>query len=93
MLQCLQRWLDAEEDLHHSKTWFWWWYAEKKAVVREKAAAEREAYKAVRQHQRHVDRLVSDAKKELGLWSQLGLDEGRRLFWSSFESGKVATLS
>ena len=80
------------EDLRQSKTWFWWWNAEKKAAVRERAAVERELYKVLRLHSRHVDSLVSEAKKELGLWSQLGLDEGRRLFWSSFESGKVHTL-
>ena len=32
---------------------------------------------------------MSQAKAELGLFSELGLDEGRRLFWHSFESGKV----
>ena len=32
---------------------------------------------------------MSQAKAELGLFSELGLEEGRRLFWQSFESGKV----
>ena len=31
----------------------------------------------------------SDAKAELGLWSTAGVQESRRLFWRSFESGKV----
>jgi hypothetical protein len=34
---------------------------------------------------------MSQAKAELGLFSELGLEEGRRLFWQSFESGKVVT--
>jgi hypothetical protein len=41
----------------------------------------------------HVLALVSQAKAELGLWSELGVDEGRRLFWRSFEAGKVWLLS
>ena len=82
-------WLDAQEELRHAKTWFWWWSPEQRAHVAEKRAAFWAADQVVRAHGRHVNGLVSAAKAELGLWSQLGLDEGRRLFWSSFESGKV----
>ena len=46
-----------------------------------------------REHDLHVLALVSQAKAELGLWSELGVDEGRRLFWRSFEAGKVRLLS
>ena len=31
----------------------------------------------------------SDAKAQLGVWSEAGVAEGRKLFWDSFETGKV----
>lgn len=55
----------------------------------EKMAKERAAYAIVREHDRHLEALISSAKAELGLWSELGLGEGRQLFWKSFQAGKV----
>lgn len=36
-----------------------------------------------------IQALVSDAKAAMGVWSEHGLMETRRLFWDSYESGKV----
>ena len=39
--------------------------------------------------ERESQQKFSDAKAELGLWSDAGIGEGRQLFWSAFERGKV----
>ena len=87
----VQAWDSALHELRQARTWFWFWSPERRREVRKAKAAERAAYKVARRHDRHVERLVSKAKVELGLWSEAGLQEGRRLFWNSFESGKVCT--
>ncbi len=85
-----QDWLDASEERRQAQTWFWR-FTTQRPIVLEKKAKERAAYAIVRGHERHVDALLSDAKAELGLWSELGLEEGRRLFWNSFQAGKVCS--
>lgn len=32
---------------------------------------------------------MSDAKAELGVWTNAGVSEGRELFWRSYGQGKV----
>ena len=46
----------------------------------------------LRQHEKHIQGLLSKAKMELGLFSEAGVEEGRRLFWDSFQAGKVSWL-
>ncbi len=48
-----------------------------------------EKWAVLRKHEKHIDGLLSQAKAELGLFSELGLEEGRTLFWQSFQAGKV----
>lgn len=55
----------------------------------ERKEREKEARIVLRQHEKHIEGLLSQAKAELGLFSELGLEEGRRLFWQSFQAGKV----
>lgn len=84
----MQEWLDAVAERRQAQTWFWRFTAQRQSVL-EKKEKERAAYDIVQGHERHIQSLLSDAKAELGLWSDLGLEEGRRLFWSSFDAGKV----
>ncbi len=84
----MQAWYEAAEELREAKTWFWR-FTKQKPLVLEKQAKERAAYAVVREHDRHLDSLISAAKAELGLWSELGIGEGRQLFWRSFQAGKV----
>ena len=86
----MQRWHSTWDALQHEKTWFWWADRQKRAAVSEKKGSEREARAVLRKHEKHIEGLLSQAKAELGLFSELGLEEGRRLFWQSFQAGKAS---
>ncbi len=86
----MQRWNSAMDALQHEKTWFWWADRQKRAAVSERKQAERAARAVLRKHEKHIEGLLSQAKAELGLFSELGLEEGRRLFWQSFQAGKAS---
>ena len=86
----MQRWQTTWDALQHEKTWFWWAKGQKRAAVGERKQAEREARAVLRKHEKHIEGLLSQAKAELGLFSELGLEEGRRLFWQSFQDGKAS---
>ncbi len=57
--------------------------------VNEKKAQSAELQKNYAALQKEAQQKYSDAKAELGLWSDAGIGEGRQLFWSAFERGKV----
>ena len=90
---CVQEWQAAWDALQHEKTWFWWADKQKRAVVRERKAGEKAARKVLQQHEKHIQGLLHKAKAELGLFSEAGVEEGRRLFWDSFQAGKVSQPS
>merc|ERR1719379_1477816 len=35
------------------------------------------------------DRIMKDARKEVGIWSTFGVQDVRKSFWSAWESGKA----
>ncbi|KAK9811408.1 hypothetical protein WJX72_003432 [[Myrmecia] bisecta] len=84
-----QRWIEADLELQDAKVWFWRFRAEHRPTVHEKQKVEAAARAVLVQQEKERDKRISDAKAELGLWSELGLHESRALFWRSFESGKV----
>ena len=86
----MQRWQNDWDALQHEKTWFWWADKQKREAVSKRKQAEREARAVLRNHEKHIEGLLSQAKSELGLFSELGLEEGRRLFWQSFQAGKAS---
>ena len=142
-LRANRAWQDAELATYNAKSWFWWASSQQRVVVGKAKGREREAAQAARKLNKQHERLLSDAKAQLGLWSevlarpslhrlsscneprpawsydaavgpciegaqdpncsghsrlvgasallalQVGLDEGRKLFWSSFNTGKV----
>ena len=88
----MQRWQNDWDALQHEKTWFWWADKQKREAVSKRKQAEREARAVLRKHEKHIEGLLSQAKSELGLFSELGLEEGRRLFWQSFQAGKARLL-
>lgn len=49
----------------------------------------REKRKEFDVYDKAAQKKYSDAKAELGVWSDAGVAEGRQLFWNSFERGKV----
>ena len=92
-IACLQHYHNARDALQHEKTWFWWADRQKREAVRERKETERKTWAVLRKHEKHIDGLLSQAKAELGLFSELGLEEGRTLFWQSFQAGKVCYKS
>lgn len=52
-------------------------------------AVEYERQQEVAEVDRRIQKHVSDAKGSMGIWSDYGLMETRRLFWDSYESGKA----
>ena len=57
--------------------------------MNEKKAQSAEQRKEFAVLDKEAQRKFSDAKAELGLWSDAGIGEGRKLFWNAFERGKV----
>ena len=63
--------------------------AECRSNVKRLREKEREVYALAKAYRdAHFDR-VRDAKRELGLWSSLGVAEAKSLFKNAYESGKV----
>ncbi|KAK9834999.1 hypothetical protein WJX81_003264 [Elliptochloris bilobata] len=89
----MQTWWQAQAELDAERTWFWFLDAERRRAVKKKKEVERSARARVRELERRRERLLSDAKASLGLWSAAGVDEGRQLFWRSFEAGKGLCVS
>lgn len=83
------RLMEAQLHVADAKHWFWWFNTEQRSIVRKQQKLEAAAAERLAGLQREQARLLSDAKSELGLWSEFGVDEGRRLFWKSFQQGKV----
>ena len=63
------------------QVWFWRLRAEHRQTVHQRMAVQQERQKVVDAMNRDRDRLVSSAKASLGLWSDAGVGETRRMFW------------
>ena len=54
-----------------AKHWFWWLNNEQRAVVKERKAYESKAVRELASLEKQRASLLSDAKAELGLWSEV----------------------
>lgn len=63
------------------QTWFWQFNSEKRQLVAEKKKAYNAARSEVYRQERLAEKLVSQARAELGLWSDFGVHDSKRLFW------------
>ena len=63
--------MEAQLAVADAKPWFWWLNSERRAVVRERKAHQAAAAKDLANLERQRAALVSDAKSELGLWSEV----------------------
>eukprot|EP00884_Botryococcus_braunii_P016843 jgi/Botrbrau1/3842/Bobra.0183s0067.1 len=79
----------AQMEVDDVKTWFWWLDKERRIEVRARQKVERAAQKVLDDLVGQQEHILRDAKKALGLWSEVGVQESRLLFWRSFEAGKV----
>ena len=71
------------------QVWFWRFKSDARAKVHKRQAVAAEYRKKFAVLDKEAQRKFSDAKAELGLWSDAGIGEGRKLFWGAFEQGKV----
>ncbi|GAB4821899.1 hypothetical protein N2152v2_008945 [Parachlorella kessleri] len=84
-----QEYSQLEANLYADKVWFWRWRSPYRERVLKKQPAVDAAKAQVDAIKRQQERLFSEGKAQLGLWSAAGLAESRDLFWKSFHSGKV----
>ncbi|GMH33897.1 hypothetical protein BSKO_01731 [Bryopsis sp. KO-2023] len=79
----------ARAHANNAKVWFWRFRPEHKMVVRDRQVHESAARLEVEKLLASRDDKVAEAKSQLGIWSEAGVEEGRSLFWGSYKQGKV----
>lgn len=65
------RLMEAQLHVADAKHWFWWFNTEQRSIVRKQQKLEAAAAERLAGLQREQARLLSDAKSELGLWSEV----------------------
>mmetsp|Transcript_63939 Transcript_63939/g.187564 ORF Transcript_63939/g.187564 Transcript_63939/m.187564 type:complete len:304 (-) Transcript_63939:78-989(-) len=74
----------AEDEYYNAKGWFW--SCDRKCgVAKDKAAMARAEVGRV---QKKRDEILTDARREVGIWSTFGVRDVRDSFWSSWKAGK-----
>ncbi|PSC71398.1 ATP-dependent helicase deoxyribonuclease subunit B [Micractinium conductrix] len=81
--------VDAEVEQAQHKVWFWRFKADARAAVAAHQPAVDAAQERVQRLRDRRDQLLREAKAELGLWSEAGVEEAREQFWESYASGKL----
>lgn len=84
-----QRLWEATVYAEDAKVWFWRFRSPHNGIVKERLTKQSEAQAAVTKLNRQRAAIMSEAKSQLGLWSDAGIEESRQSFWKSFEAGKV----
>ena len=80
---------DASMARYRAETWGWRFNSERKERVYKLRSLEKERLKEATVYRKRRDAMVKEAKGELGLWSQLGIDEAKSLFRKAYERGKL----
>lgn len=76
-----EEWAQLDANLYHSKVWFWRWREPYRTKVLEKQPAVDAARARFDVIAKQQEQIFSDAKSQLGLWSEAGVGESRDLFW------------
>ena len=63
------------------QVWFWRFRSPHNEIVRERLAKQSVAQAAVTRLNKHRAAVMSEAKSQLGLWSDAGIEESRETFW------------
>jgi len=74
----------AEDHYYNSKGWFWSCDAKCQRAYDKYSMARADADRV----QQKVDRIMKDARREVGIWSVFGVKEVRERFWLAWQSGK-----
>ena len=80
---------DVSMARYRAETWGWRFNSERKERVYKLRSLEKERLKEATVYRKRRDAMVKEAKGELGLWSQLGIDEAKSLFRKAYERGKL----
>jgi len=78
----------AQRRLDEVHVWGWRWRQPYDKLVPPRQHVVDEAQARLRVALRERDALQSEAKSQVGLWSQYGVDEVRERFWKAYQSGK-----
>mmetsp|Transcript_60617 Transcript_60617/g.144453 ORF Transcript_60617/g.144453 Transcript_60617/m.144453 type:complete len:290 (-) Transcript_60617:124-993(-) len=74
----------AERTYYNSKGWFW--------QCDQRCMQNYDKYQMAKEDtdrvQRKVDKIMQDARQEVGIWSSFGVQEVRGKFWAAWQSGK-----
>ncbi|KAI8108977.1 hypothetical protein M9435_005394 [Picochlorum sp. BPE23] len=81
--------LEADMRARRHKVWFWRFRPEYREKVKAHDPEIRDAKTRVRALQQERDAMLKEAKSNLGIWSDAGIEESRKMLWTSFDSGKV----
>lgn len=81
--------LEADMRARRHKVWFWRFRPEYREKVKAHDPEIRDAKTRVRSLQQERDAILKQAKSNLGIWSDAGIEESRKMLWTSFDSGKV----
>ncbi len=63
------------------QVWFWRFRAPHNAIVRDRLAKQSNAQAVVTKLNKQRAAIMSEAKSQLGLWSDAGIEEARGSFW------------
>ena len=63
------------------QVWFWRFRSPHNEIVRERLARQSVAQAAVTKLNKERAAVMSEAKSQLGLWSDAGIEESRETFW------------
>ncbi|KAL3157429.1 hypothetical protein ABBQ32_011899 [Trebouxia sp. C0010 RCD-2024] len=84
-----QRLWEATMYTEEAKVWFWRFRSPHSEIVKQRLAKQYVAQSALDKLNKQRAALMSEAKSQLGLWSDAGVEESKQTFWKSFEAGKV----
>lgn len=84
-----QKLWEASMYTEEAKVWFWRFRSPHNEIVRERLAKQSVAQAALDKLNKQRAAIMSEAKSQLGLWSDAGIEESKETFWKSFEAGKV----
>ena len=80
--------MQAQSNLDKVHVFGWRWREPYSRLVPPRQMALEEARQRLDAAVRERDAMVSEAKSQVGIWSQYGVDEVRDRFWQAYQSGK-----
>lgn len=81
--------LESRYAVYDAKEWFWRFKPDVRERVRALQAVERQREAELAAVDAKLEKHVSNAKAAVGVWSDMGVEEARRMFWKQYEQGKV----